>query len=53
MNEIDTQENEIYMDNAKILRWGPNTNYISLTGLALGVKHIFAFLDTNMLVSPM
>ena len=51
---------EIYMVNAKILRLVPNATYIPLTcvwvsrwvtqilGLASGV---FAFLDTNMLVS--
>ena len=31
MNEIDTQNNEMYMANTKILHLGPNANYISLT----------------------
>ena len=51
--------------NVKTLRWAPNATYIPLTlvggfalgvtqilGLASGVTQIFAFLDTNMLVSP-
>ena len=59
-----TQKNVIYMANAKILRWGPNTTYIPLARVGvcvwskanfmfrLGVRQILAFLDTNMLVLP-
>ena len=54
------KKHEMYMANAKVLRLVPNATYIQLTcvgvsclvtqilGLASGV---FAFLDTNMLVS--
>ena len=57
-------QHEIYLPNAKTL--GPQRNLYSIDwhwclaigltqilGLASGVTQIFAFLDTNMLVSPM
>ena len=64
-NEINTKKHEMYMANTKNLRLGPNATYIPLTlgvwvfalgvtqifGLVSGVTQIFAFLDTNMLVS--
>ena len=54
----------MYMANAKMLRWGPNTTYIPWAdvrvlhwGYAIfifhvGVTQILALLDTNMLVYP-
>ena len=50
---LATQQHEIYMANARILRWGPNVTYIFhllALRLALGVTQILAFLDTNLLV---
>ena len=59
------KQHEIYMANARILRWVPNPTYIpparvgglvlgvmQILGFALGVTQILAFLDTNMLVAP-
>ena len=59
------KQHEIYMANARILRWGPNATYIpparvlglalgvmQILAFALGIMQIIAFLDTNMLVSP-
>ena len=46
MNEIDIQKKkEMYMVNARILRWGPNAAYIPLTrvGVCVGVTQILTF----------
>ena len=34
------------------LHWGFALGVTQILGLTSGVRHIFAFLDTNMLVSP-
>ena len=45
---FDTQHNLYFTD----LRLGFASGVTQILGLVSGVKQIFAFLDTNMLVSP-